>query len=407
MAASAVGERQIFPKQTKQTRIIESIVTEDATSYSPKPGLGLLAALPAFTLSAMDSKLGPVAALVLRGEDVEAWHSASVAVVDADQRLIASFGEPELVLFARSSIKPLQALALVESGALDAFGISSEELAIACASHSGTDEHVRIVQRLLRSCGADVSHLACGAHLPIAYRIAGRMPMQGEDTDPLRHNCSGKHAGFLAVSARLGEPLLDYLQEGSRTQSLVRRLVAETCGATVAEMRSGIDGCSAPNYALSLVSLARAFSKLALATRGTALSRVRQAMLDHPRLVSGEARLDYDLMRSFPGNIVCKGGAEAVELMAFQNPPLAMAIKVHDGASRALAPICVAVIEQLGILGGELPEPLVRHRSPLLKNYRRLTTGRIRATLKLRGLNEDSPNWKNWLQSLARDKPPS
>jgi len=341
---------------------------------------------------AVNSRLESIAAVVERGDGVDAWHSASVAVVNGSGQLVARFGDPDLVCFARSSIKPLQALALVRSGAFDAFGITLEELALACASHSGTDEHVRGVQTLLARSGARPADLACGAHLPIEYRLEERVATSGEDRDPLRHNCSGKHAGFLAIAARLGEDRTRYLEPGSKTQTLVRALVAQACEVPEPALIAGVDGCSAPNYALSLRSLARGLSKVAAASAvsdpgspdlAAALELVRSAMVAHPRLVSGDKRLDYDLMRSFPGNVVCKGGAEAVQLLAFREPPLAIAIKIHDGASRALGCVTVAVLRQLGIAGVDVPPLLARHAAPVLKNHRGLITGAIRATLTL------------------------
>jgi len=146
------------------------------------------------------------AAVVRRGAGVEAWHDASVAVVDASGRLSHHFGDADLAPFARSSIKPLQVLALLESGAADALGITPDEIAIACASHSGSDEHVRVVDRLLEKASATPEDLLCGAHLPIEWRLRGRAPLQAEDRDPRRNACSGKHAAFLALSRHLGEP---------------------------------------------------------------------------------------------------------------------------------------------------------------------------------------------------------
>jgi L-asparaginase II len=330
-----------------------------------------------------------IAAIVERGRCVEAWHSASVAVVDGSGRLVAGFGAPELTTATRSSIKPFQAIPLVESGAADAFGVTSEELAVACASHSGTDTHVRVVSALLARSGATSADLGCGAHLPIEYRISGTLPLAGEDRDPLRHNCSGKHAGFLAVARYLEEPRADYLAFHSGTQRLVRRALARLLEVPETELASGVDGCGAPNYAAPLAALARAMLRLRLAEPdgvgglSSALARVRDGMLAFPFLVSGAERFDNDLMSSFPNNAVCKSGAEAIALLAFQEPALGIAIKVHDGADRALPPICLAVLTELGVLGSELPAPLARHRAPLVKNHRSLSVGQIRATLTL------------------------
>ncbi len=332
--------------------------------------------------------LGSVAAVVTRGSAVEAWHSASVAVVDENAQLSRKFGDPELVVMTRSSLKPFQALALVTSGAADALGLDSEELALCCASHNGSDAHVRVAQRLLDKAGAKASDLQCGAHLPIGLRLAGRDPKAGEDRDPLRNACSGKHSGFLALARHLGEPLETYLQPDSQVQSRVRASVALACGVLEADLPCGIDGCSAPNYALPLSQLALGMLRLAHPAHAPrelagAFERVRDAMLAHPLLVSGEQRLDYDLSRAFPNNLVCKVGAEGLELCAFRDPPLAFAVKVHDGSERALGPLCVSLIEELVLCGQPMPAALEPHRRPIVRNHRKLETGAIVATLTL------------------------
>lgn len=322
--------------------------------------------------------------VVTRGEGVDAVHRAAVAVVGASGALTHFAGDPELVVFARSSIKPLQALSLVRSGAIARLHLTDEELAIACASHSGTDRHVAIVERLLERTGASVSDLGCGSHWPIGMRLENRYPTAGEDRDPLRHNCSGKHAGFLAACRALGAPFATYLEPSSPVQRLVREAVAEACEVEPESMLTGTDGCSAPNYALPLVALARGARALAVAEAGDALglAPLRRAMLSHSLLVSGEGRLDRDLSLAFPANAVAKGGAEAVQLIGFAEPALGIALKVLDGATRALGPVVVAVLRSLGLLAGD-DARLATYATPPVTNARGLVTGRIVSTLEL------------------------
>jgi len=330
----------------------------------------------------------PAAAIVTRGDAAEAWHAAAVAVVDGEGRVTHALGDPELVTFTRSAIKPLQALPLCLTGACDALAIDDEELALAAASHDGTDLHRYIALRLLAKAGAGAGQLLCGAHWPIGMRVAGRHPCAGEDRDPLRHNCSGKHAGFLAVARVLGVPPERYLEPDSAVQRAVRRAVAEACELDEASLRAGTDGCSAPNFALPLASLARGFKNLA--TRGAsgtpldaALARVRAAMQANPGLVSGEARFDHDLARAFRARIVSKGGAEALQAIGFSDPPLGIAVKVLDGGERALAPICLAVLAALGLCGDPPPPSLTHRVRPALTNHRGVETGAVVATVEL------------------------
>lgn len=330
----------------------------------------------------------PATAVVTRGDGVEAWHAAAIAVVDGDGRITHRLGDAELVTFTRSAIKPLQALPLCLTGTCDALAIDDEELALAAASHDGSDLHRAVAARLLAKAGASVDRLLCGSHWPIGMRAAGRHPCGGEDRDPLRHNCSGKHAGFLAVARTLGVAPEHYLDRDAPVQRAIKRAVGDACEVDETSLPVGTDGCSAPNFALPLSALARGFKNLA--TRGAsgtpldgALARVRAAMQAHPVMVSGETRFDYQLQTSFAGRIVVKSGAEALQAIGFSDPPLGIAIKVLDGAERALVPICVAVLDQLGLLDAERRQALARRARPAVTNHMGLETGAIVAQVAL------------------------
>jgi len=326
------------------------------------------------------------AALVTRGASVDAWHDAAVAVVDQRGRVTYAHGDANLVTFTRSAIKPLQALPLCLTGARDALGIDDEELALSAASHDGGDLQRDIAARLLARSGAGADQLQCGAHWPIGMRAAGKHPCAGEDRDPLRHNCSGKHAGFLALARTLGVAPERYLDPDAAVQRAVRRAVADACEIDEASLIAATDGCSAPNFAMPLSALARAFKNLA--TRGpagapldAALARVRAAMQAHPHLVSGETRFDYELARAFAGRVVSKGGAEALLAVGFSDPPLGIAIKILDGADRALPPIAMAVLGELGLVDAAAPPAaLARRARPVVTNHRGIETGAIVVT---------------------------
>jgi L-asparaginase II len=221
--------------------------------------------------------------------------------------------------------------------------------------------------------------------------VAGLAPTSGEEADPLRNACSGKHAGFLLLARHLSVPFADYLDPVGPVQRCVRSGVALACGLDADSLPQGIDGCSAPNYALPLAALARGMLRLARPAAGppelgAALARVRDAMLAHPLLVSGEQRFDFEMMSAYPGNALSKVGAEGLQLLAFREPGLALAMKLHDGSDRALPAICVALLQQLDLARSGLPKALERHRSPLVENHRKLVTGEIRATLSLHSL---------------------
>lgn len=328
------------------------------------------------------------AARVHRGQGVDAVHTAAIAVVDGASRLTHALGDPEQVFFARSSIKPFQALPLVEAAGLERFGFGSEQLALCVASHNGSDRHRAVVSGMLESLGLEPRVLQCGAALPLELRLFGKYPTQGEDQDPLRHNCSGKHCGFLALAKLLGQPVETYLDPAQPVQRAVRQAVADACEIAVDSLVVGTDGCSAPNFALPLRHLAIGMKNLALASGnsgvGAARATVRQAMLEHPLLVSGQRRLDHDLAQAFPNRVLAKGGAEAVLLLAFAEPELGIAIKVLDGSPRALGPILVECLKQLGLIDVMSRFPtLQRYEVPSVNNARKLKTGEIRAEFQL------------------------
>lgn len=331
----------------------------------------------------------PPAAIVRRGTAAQdAWHFAAIAVVDGTGRLTHALGDPEVLTFPRSAIKPFQALPLLSTGAADALGLDSEELALTAASHDGSDVHRAVAARLLAKAGASAAELQCGAHWPIGMRAAERYPAHGEERDPLRHNCSGKHAGWLALARALGTPPAAYLEPAGAVQQVVRAAVAAACEVDPDTMTAATDGCSAPAYAFPLAALARGAMKLA--TRGPAggsldgaLARIRTAMQAHPGLVSGPTRFDNQLAAAFGTRVVAKGGAEAVQALGWADPPLGIAVKILDGSERALAPVCLETMRQLGLWSGTPPAPLAERVRPVVRNHRGTETGVIEAAFSL------------------------
>jgi L-asparaginase II len=332
------------------------------------------------------------AAIIYRGSVVEATHYASIAVVNDSGKVTHYLGDPEQVTMTRSSIKPFQLIPLVVSGAADEFGYSNPNLSIMAGSHSGTDEHIRVVAANLKRAGNDASHLKCGHHWPLGMQTENKYPLKGEDRDPLRHNCSGKHSGFLALARYLGVEPAKYLEPESQVQRLVKSAVSEVCEYPEELMYLGTDGCSAPNFPLPIRNLARGFMKLAghgSADDRTAraLARIREAMSEFPLLFSGENRFDYNLMQSFPWRAVCKGGAEALQAIGFVEPRIGIVVKVHDGNARGLGVICLEVLRQLGIVQNMDDFPhLKRYDMPEVKNNAGLVTGHVVPTFKLKSI---------------------
>jgi L-asparaginase II len=327
---------------------------------------------------------------VYRGAELEATHYAHVAVVNGAGEMTHYLGDPDSRFMTRSVVKPFQALPLVMTGGADHFGFSDKQIALTCASHVGSDEHREVALSNLKLAGNRPEDLQCGTHWPIGMTQDKIYPLNGEDNDPLRHNCSGKHSGFLALARFLNEDIAHYLDPKSKTQLLVKQAVGDMCDFPAEQISIGIDGCSAPVFSVPIHNLAIGFAKLATG-RGNdekmtaAVQRIRQAIWSHPKMVSGEKRLDYDLKRSFPNNLVCKIGAEGLEGVGLADPGIGIAVKILDGNSRALGPVIVELLKQLGLIDkiGNFPL-LQKYEMPEIKNYREIVTGKIAAEFKLR-----------------------
>jgi len=321
-----------------------------------------------------------------RGGQVESIHYGAVAVVDAQGKLLYHAGDPHFPTFTRSTIKPFQALPFLGSGGPARFGFGSREIALLCASHSGEQVHVDTVQAMLHKAGCDEHHLRCGCHVPIHYTVEGRQPHAGETFTQLHNNCSGKHAGFLAYCAQHGLPLDTYLDTGHPLQQSIRRHLAAAVEMTESALPCGIDGCSAPNYAMPLSRLAFAYARLAQGdadpVHGSLTGELFRAMTSHPELVSGAGRIDLALMQTAPGDWVAKGGAEAVQVIGIRSAGIGIALKVADGNARGLPAATISVLQQLGLLpAGETP--LASWERPQLRNLRGLQVGEIRSVVVL------------------------
>lgn len=324
---------------------------------------------------------------VTRGGEVESVHAGAVAVVNASGEVIFSVGNPHFPTFTRSTIKPFQALPFLCEGGPAHFGFGSREIALMCASHSGEPMHVATVQGMLAKAGCDEHHLRCGCHEPIYRALADRHASDGECFNQLHNNCSGKHAGFLAYCVQHGHPLDSYLDPDHPLQQSIRQRLAEVAGISQSDLKIGIDGCSAPNYALPLSRLAFAYARLAQGEKapvhGESLGKLFGAMTAHPELVSGTGRIDLALMQTMPGDWVAKGGAEGVQVIGIRSAGLGIAIKIADGASRGLPPATISVLQQLGLLGPAASPLLHDWLCPAIRNLKDIQTGEIRPVVKL------------------------
>ncbi len=301
-----------------------------------------------------------------RGTLPESRHRGHAVICDASGGIVAAWGDPDAVIFPRSSCKMLQALPLVESGAAD--GLSAEQLALACASHNGAEMHVSRVARWLAEMGLAESDLRCGTQVPDDAPERHRLRAAGEAPCQLHNNCSGKHAGFLALNRHLGGGS-EYGAIDHPVQTAVRAAFEEMTGA--ASPGWGIDGCSAPNFATTVHGLAFAMARMADPrglgrAREDAARRLVAAMVAHPELVAGEGRACTELMEAMGGAVAVKTGAEAVFVAILPARGLGVALKIEDGATRASECAIAALLVRLGAAEADDPAVARRLRPPIL-----------------------------------------
>jgi L-asparaginase II len=326
----------------------------------------------------------PVLVEVIRGGLVESRHRGAVAIADTGGALVLAVGDVAAEVFPRSAVKVLQALPLVESGAADRYGLSDEELALACASHSGERAHVEGVTRMLAKAGLEPSALCCGAHWPLSQAAAYALARTGAPS-ALHNNCSGKHAGFLAVARARGVDHIGYWQPDHPVQREVHGVLQDLTGVMLPADRRAIDGCSVPTWAVPLQSLAHAFAKFATgpglsSDRARAAARLRAACTHQPWYVAGTGRFGTEIVRLLGERILFKTGAEGVACGALPTFGLGFAIKCDDGAGRAAEAVAAALIARLLPLADAERNALSPFGQPTLRNWNGVEVGALRVT---------------------------
>lgn len=322
---------------------------------------------------------------------IENVHFGSIAVVSPDGALLHVAGDPDHWTFTRSSLKPFQALPFIRDGGHERLGWGAPEIAMMCASHSGEAMHVERVASMLSSIDCSEDDLRCGCHVPGWYAALHRRPPPDLSPSPLEHNCSGKHAGFLAACRACGQDVKTYLDPQASVQTRVVDGLAGLTGQPRSTFGIGTDGCSAPNVAMPLVRLAHLFAQLACGTEARqaddAMDVLFDAMTAHPELVSGTARSDLALMSRAPRDWVTKIGADGVQGIGVRSRGYGIAIKIADGSRDALYCALGSVLLQLGLVDVSDLEPagvLAMLAPRPLRNARGLVTGRMHARFTLR-----------------------
>ncbi len=322
-----------------------------------------------------------------RGGTPECLHFGAVAVVNRHGKLTAHAGDAHWLTFSRSTLKALQALPFMQAGGAAHFGFGPQQVAMLCASHNGEDKHVAQTQTMLGKAGLDYKALRCGCHVPSIFGTLEKSPPAGYQYDERHNNCSGKHAGFLAYCVQHGLSLDDYIDPAHPLQVAIRRNVARATDMDPADFKMGIDGCSAPNYALPLANLALGYARLASGAQdgefGASFALLGEAMTAHPDLVSGTGRNDLAFMQAGRGDWVTKVGADGVQVVGSKSRGEAFAIKIIDANKPALFAATVEVLEQLGWMDDAQRAELRVWRAQEIRNARGLLVGERKPVFSL------------------------
>lgn len=320
---------------------------------------------------------------VTRGQLVESRHQGVVVVVSEDGQTVARAGNPELVTYIRSAAKPLQAVPVITSGAADYYKLTTEELTVITASHSGEAVHIRQVAGILEKLGLSAGELQCGTHLPLHKGSSQDLLVKGLSPNVFHCTCSGKHAGMLALACYRGWDRKGYFLEEHPVQQAMLAEIAAFSGLSPQEIILGIDGCGVPVFALSMERMAYCYARLA---KPDSLTKERQeacrilakAMTGNPVIVAGTGRPATQLMNACGDRFIAKDGAEGVFCIAIPEKGWGVAVKIMDGSTRALGPVVVSALDQLGLLDDQEKAQLDKLARPQIKNYRGEVIGEIR-----------------------------
>lgn len=332
----------------------------------------------------------PVLVEVTRGAMVESRHRGAAVVADAAGRAVLAWGDVAQGVYARSALKPLQALPLVASGAADRFALGPEELALACGSHHGEAAHVAVVGAWLARIGCTAADLECGSHPPLDPAAAAALIRAGAAPSALHSNCSGKHAGFLATARHLGEVTRGYVLPDHPVQRRILAALEAMTGLDLTRAARGTDGCGIPVVAIPLAGLARAMARMVdpqgvAAEHAAAGRRLLDAMAAAPLMVSGSTGFATALLAASGASVRAKPGAEGVFTAALPQLGLGIALKIDDGSGRAAEIALAAILMRLGCLDDSAQARLGERMRPPVRSVAGAAVGEIRPAAALLG----------------------
>lgn len=318
----------------------------------------------------------PIIAEVTRGSIIESRHRGAYAVSDASGKILLKLGDIETPVFPRSAVKAFQCLPMIESGAADTFGFDDEEIALCCASHSGEAEHVRVARSMLHKAGIAETCYECGAHWPSHRQATYDLVRAGVGPQDVHNNCSGKHAGMLALAKQLGVESKDYIKAEHPVQLAIAKTIERLCDVDLSAAPIGVDGCSVPTWALPLKNSALGFARLNSSTAG---SRIIKAARAYPFMIAGTGKFDTHIMQAIP-RLFIKYGAEGVCCGSIAHAGLGFAVKVDDGAPRAVEVATAAMLAKLDVWTAAEITALKNFQHEALSNWNKIEVGEVRSS---------------------------
>lgn len=326
---------------------------------------------------------------VYRGDTIESIHRGSAVMCDCDGKILYQVGNPDFVTFMRSAAKPFQVIPMIESGAARKFGFTGREIAIMSGSHSGEEEHVSIIAGILDKIGLSQQALQCGVHVPHYYTVKNLIPRPSDIFTSVQNNCSGKHAAMLALCVFKSWPTENYLEFDHPCQKMILKAVADICHYPMEKIGRGIDGCGAPVFAMPLKNMAWGMAQLLSPNTvpkeiAKVYSTISLAMREHPEMVSGEGRFDYQLNKASNGRVLSKSGAEGVQIFGIPEERYGGVVKIEDGARRAVYPATLEFLYQTESLDDRGMEELKEIAVPDILNHKRKSVGKIRCRFEVK-----------------------
>lgn len=332
---------------------------------------------------------------VYRGGQVESVHQGIIAVVNKNGKILASLGDTRALSFFRSAAKPFQALPVIESGVVVDYAYTLRHIAVIMSSHNGEPEHCEVVSEVLEKIGLSADYLRCGIRAPRHRLSYEQLLIEGVDPSPLHNECSGIHAGMLALARYSKKSLDDYYLPEHPVQQEIIQCVAEAAGLRPQDIPLGIDGCNVPTFALSIERMAYAYARLAVPihfseVRNTACEIVKAAFSAYPFLLAGTDRFTTDLLKATGSKFIAKDGAEGVYCLGLPDEGIGIAVKIADGNERAVPPVVFSLLDQLGFLTAKEKDKLSAYRKGLIYNASDKLVGEIRPAFSIKAASAEA-----------------